>query len=310
MLEAVNLTKTYKNGRSTVTALKDVSVTFEKGRIYGIVGHNGAGKTTLIKLLCGLLFPTGGSVFLNKEPLYPSNFRLLTKIGAILEGSRNIFWNLTPLQNVKYFSWLREIPFSRAFAEAERYFELLDLKDKLNTPVRNLSQGMKQKIAIIISLLHDPEILLLDEPTLGLDPISSSSMQNVIREIAEKRNKLVIITSHQLNIIERLSHMLLFLSEGTIKFFGNIKEFLSQETRQTYLITTGGSLPETDEIFRSLYPSFEKKNDRYLIKVSVTEQELAQLIQLFGSKEIKVLDIEKITPSLEDIFLKGNRRCV
>lgn len=305
MLETKGLTKTYKNGNKQVFALKDVSLFFEKGKIYGIVGQNGAGKTTLIKLLCGLVFPTKGEVFIDGTPLYPRNFQLLYKIGAILEGSRNILWNLTPLQNVKYFSLLRGLNFSVVQKMAEEYFTLFELADKINTPVRNLSQGMKQKTAIVISLLHNPPILLLDEPTLGLDPHSSNSMQKIIKDVAKKEGKIVIITSHQLSIIEKLCDKLVFLSQGQVEYFGDINAYLSRRKKERYLLEIASDKLSLLKEMAIIINEVVVNDGRCLVEVDIDENELTPFITLLVSKRISLYRIEKRTPSLEEIFLKG-----
>lgn len=303
MLETTNLTKYYNNGSQLVKALDNVTLSFEKGKVYGIVGHNGAGKTTFIKLLCGLVFPTKGSVMIDKKPLYPDNLKLLSCIGAILEGSRNIFWNLTPIQNVRYFSMLRGLSYKAVLPVAESYFDVFELKNKLDTPVRNLSQGMKQKIAIIISLLHNPDILLLDEPTLGLDPNSSNSMQKLIRDIAVNKNKLVIITSHQLNLIEKLSDEIVFLSKGTVCYYGSINGFISGKSKQTYTLTLNSDLKSLDGDFLKNKVMFENNGKQTLATLSIPEDELNTVLRHLVSKNIPILSIERRLPTLEEVFL-------
>ncbi len=303
MLETICLAKYYNNGSQLVKALDNVTLTFEKGKVYGVVGHNGAGKTTLIKLLCGLVFPTTGSVLIDKKPLYPDNFKLLSCIGAILEGSRNIFWNLTPIQNVRYFSMLRGLSYKEVAPIVENYFEIFELKSKLDTPVRNLSQGMKQKIAIIVSLLHNPDILLLDEPTLGLDPNSSNSMQKLIRDIAVNKKKLVIITSHQLSLIEKLSDEIVFLSKGTVCYHGSIKGFVSGKSKQMYILKLNSDLRSINGDFLKNREFVEINDKQNLATLSIPEDELNTVLRYLVSKNISILSVEKRMPTLEEVFL-------
>lgn len=286
MLEVKNITKTFNNSSKSITALSDVTLFFERSKIYGIIGPNGAGKTTLIKSICGLIYPDKGNVFIDDSPLYPSNFKLLKNIGAILEGSRNIFWNFTPVQNVKYFALLKGINVNTALSKAMKYFEVFNILDKINSPVRNLSQGMKQKIAIIISTLHNPSILLLDEPTLGLDPISSQSMQSLIKEMSYNEKKLVILTSHHLDIIEKNCDYLIFLKDGKILFFDTVEKIKSNFSKLTYKFY----LKENGGI-----SVLEKK---------LNKDEFKDFLQYLYSNNYEIYDIEKKEQSLEEIFLE------
>lgn len=289
MLEVKNISKTFYNSFRSVTALSDVSLLFDKSKIYGIIGPNGAGKTTLIKTICGLIYPDSGNVFIDNKPLYPSNLELLKNIGAILEGSRNIFWNFTPLQNVRYFALLKGIDLAVAESKAMKYFEIFNILDKINTPVRNLSQGMKQKIAIIISTLHNPSILLLDEPTLGLDPISSLKMQSLIKEIAFNEKKIVILTSHYLDIIEKNCDYLVFLKDGKVLFFDTVAKI-------------------KNNFSKVLYKFYVKKNDQQsIIEKILLRDEFEDFLKKLISMNYQIYDIEKMQPTLEEIFLQQNK---
>lgn len=288
MIEVKNITKSFKNSSKLITALSDISISFEKSKIYGIIGPNGAGKTTLIKIICGLIFPDSGNVFINNLPLYPSNFNLLRNIGAILEGSRNIFWNFTPLQNVKYFSLLKGIKVEYAISQAMKYFEIFDIVDKVNSPVRNLSQGMKQKIAIIISTLHNPSILLLDEPTLGLDPLSSQNMQALIKDLSYNERKTVILTSHHLDIIEKNCDYLLFLKEGKILFFDTVESIKKSFSQRIYRFT------------------IRERGETFIIEKKLGKDDLNIFFDRIKSGNSEIIDIETKEQSLEDIFLENS----
>lgn len=304
MLQTKNLTKVYNGNKKTVKALNNLSLSFEAGNVYGIVGHNGAGKTTFIKLLCGLVFPTYGEVIINGSLLYPNNFKLLSKVGAILEGSRNIFWNLTPLQNIKYFSMLKGLNLRQAINLAKHYFKILELEKKIDTPVKNLSQGMKQKIAIIMSLLHNPDILLLDEPTLGLDPMSSQNMQQVIKTVAKDESKVVIVTSHQLNVIQNISDYLVFLSQGSLRYFGSVSDFISEKRISSYIVVVDKVLQIHELPFKEHIESIDEQDGKCFLKVNIVGDMLNDIFAYFLSNNIKIYEVEKISNSLEKVFLK------
>lgn len=290
MLEVKNLRKTYKSSKGYIEALSNVSICFEKSKIYGVIGPNGAGKTTLLKTICGLIYPDEGNVYIDNDTLYPSNFRLLKNIGAILEGSRNIFWNFTPLQNVRYFALLKGIELKHAISRALKYFELFNIIDKINMPVRNLSQGMKQKIAITISTLHNPSILLLDEPTLGLDLSSSLAMQRVIKDLVYIENKTVILTSHQMDIIEKNCDCLIFLKEGKVKSFDSIVEIKKRFAEKIYIFTV------------------KEGNNLKTLEKKLTKEEFSKFLDLLQKdKNRTLIDIETREQSLEDIFLKASQ---
>lgn len=302
ILQVKDVTQIYQNKNHNIKALDKVSYSFREGNIYGIVGMNGAGKTTLIKTISGLLIPTEGNVYFDGSPLFPTGFYHLSKIGAILEGSRNIFWNFTPLQNVKYFAFLRGLSLKKVMPVAINYFEKLNLVDKVNTPVRNLSQGMKQKIAIVISLLHEPHILLLDEPTLGLDPIASEHMQGTIKRVAKEEGKIVIITSHQLNILENICDEIIFLQKGRVVFIDsveNIKKSKENIKFKIYVKTFGQFNPSLNY---DMPINLIEYGDKVIFELSQDEHELNKFIKWATSKNFEIVDIEKISLSLEDIF--------
>lgn len=304
ILKLDSVTKTYKTSDTIITALNNFSYTFESKKIYGIVGLNGAGKTTLIKTICGLLIPDSGNIYFDNEPLYPNGLHNLKLIGAILEGSRNIFWNFTPIQNVKYFALLRGLNLNKAINKATSILEEFGLKDKLTTPVRNLSQGMKQKIAIAISILHNPNILLLDEPTLGLDPIAGNKMKDYIISFAKENEKIVIITSHQLSILEDICDKILFLKKGSLISCYNMKDLKSSTYESKYLIKANISncndLKTIEKYFNQLDIKGSIANLEFVPKVLG----INNILEVLSEKKIEILDIEKISISLEDIFIK------
>lgn len=168
LLEVENLRKTFRSGSGDVEAVRGISLKIEEGIVLGFLGPNGAGKTTTIKMIAGLVRPDSGSI--RVAGLNPHDGpEALRHIGAVLEGNRNIYWRLTPLENLEYFGVLKGMAAKVARAKGREILERFGLAEKMKSPVQELSRGMQQKIAIAVALVHEPSLLLLDEPTLGLD---------------------------------------------------------------------------------------------------------------------------------------------
>lgn len=214
VLEAHHLQKTYRQGSKEVRAVVDVSLTLAAGEILAFLGPNGAGKTTTIKMIAGLIQPDAGTVcILGRDP--HTDPGALAQVGAVLEGNRNLYWRLTPLQNLEYFGVLRGLPPRTARQRGLELLETFGLWEKRDVAVQTLSRGMQQKVAIAVALLHQPALLLLDEPTLGLDVEAAQAVKSLIRQIAAS-GRAILLTTHQLDIAEALSDQVAVIRQGVI----------------------------------------------------------------------------------------------
>ena len=165
VLEVEQLQKTYQSAGKTVEAVRNVSFNIESGEVLAFLGANGAGKTTTIKMIAGLILPDRGQVKIaGRDPHRQAIAR--KAVGAVLEGNRNVYWRLNPEENLEYFGVLRGLSGYVARQRAKDLLERFELVPKRNTIVQNLSRGMQQKLAIAVALIHEPQLLLLDEPTL------------------------------------------------------------------------------------------------------------------------------------------------
>lgn len=209
-----NLAKSYANQ----CILRPTNISFNSGEIIGIIGENGVGKTTFIKLLCGLISPDSGRIFINGLDNQKNRAKCMQSIGVLLEGSRSVYWRLSALQNFIYFSGLKGIFGCKAFERAELLFKLLDLLDIKDKKVETFSYGMKQRLAFACSISHNPSIILLDEPTTGLDMRSNLILEAFIEQLAHE-NKTIIIASHDHDLVNRLSHKTLRIKDG---IFNNV----------------------------------------------------------------------------------------
>jgi ABC-type multidrug transport system, ATPase component len=226
VLEAHHLQKTYRQGGREVRAVVDVSLTLAAGEILAFLGPNGAGKTTTIKMIAGLIQPDAGTVcVLGRDPHRDPG--TLAQVGAVLEGNRNLYWRMTPLQNLEYFGVLRGLSPRTARQRGLELLETFGLQEKQDVAVQTLSRGMQQKVAIAVALLHQPALLLLDEPTLGLDVESAQAVKSLIRQIAAS-GRAILLTTHQLDIAEALSDQVAVIERGIIIAQAPTQEMIRQ----------------------------------------------------------------------------------
>ncbi|MGK5627828.1 ABC transporter ATP-binding protein [Streptomyces sp. URMC 123] len=210
--------------RTTVHAVHGISLRIEPGETVGYIGPNGAGKSTMIKMLTGILTPSSGEI--SVAGLVPSRdrVRLARRIGVVFGQRSTLWWDLPLVDSFRLIHRLYRIPEDRFRANLDRYVELLDMGAFLETPVRQLSLGQRMRGELTAALLHDPEILFLDEPTIGLDVVSKSTVRSFLRELNTAHNTTVILTTHDLEDIERLCGRIVVVDEGRVGFDGSLDE--------------------------------------------------------------------------------------
>lgn len=242
-LEASGLKKGYGNGKQRVEAVRHVSLDLHLGEVLAFLGPNGAGKTTSIKMIAGLIRPDQGWVKIAGQDPHrdPKALRL---VGAVLEGNRNLYWRLTPLENLAYFGVLRGLTHRQAHRYGLELLEQFDLMDKRKTPVRNLSRGMQQKLAIAVALVHKPRLLLLDEPTLGLDVEASEHVKQLVRAVA-KAGCAILLTTHQLDVAEELSDRVAVIRKGEIIAQRPTRDLIREFSGSSYRIELEQDLDTT-----------------------------------------------------------------
>ncbi|MCU0525844.1 MAG: ABC transporter ATP-binding protein [Elainella sp. Prado103] len=242
ILEAQQLQKTYRTAKQTFTAVQSVSLQIAAGEVLAFLGPNGAGKTTTIKMIAGLVLPDRGMVSIaGRNPHRDTS--ALRSIGAVLEGNRNVYWRLTPEENLEYFGVLRGLSQRVARQRSQDLLERFGLVDKRRSLVQTLSRGMQQKLAIAVALIHDPLLLLLDEPTLGLDVEATQSVKRLVREIAAE-GRAILLTTHQLDIAEELSDRVAIIDQGQIAIEAATPDLIRQFSDAAYLITLEQPLDE------------------------------------------------------------------
>lgn len=234
VLEVQHLRKAYRQRGKVTEAVRDVSLTITAQQVLAFLGPNGAGKTTTIKMIAGLILPDRGSVRISgRDPHRDS--RALGSLGAVLEGNRNLYWRLTPEENLEYFGVLRGLSRQVARQRGRELLDRFELDHKRKAPVQALSRGMQQKLAIAVALIHQPQLLLLDEPTLGLDVEATQTVKRLIREIASE-GRAILLTTHQLDIAEELSDRVAIINQGAIVAEQSTADLIRQFSGTAYTI--------------------------------------------------------------------------
>lgn len=199
-----------------VKAVKDISFDVEKGEIIAFIGPNGAGKSTTIKMLTGILYPNKGSI--KVMGLDPKNDRkkLAYEIGTVFGQKEQLWTHLTPYDNFKFFGAIYDIPDSVVEKRIDELKVLFELDEFINTPVRNLSLGQRIRCEIVASLIHEPKVLFLDEPTIGLDPVVKENIRSLIKRMNKEYKTTIFLTSHDVGDIEKLCKRVIIINNGSI----------------------------------------------------------------------------------------------
>lgn len=241
-------------------ALKPTNLEIESGQIIGLVGSNGAGKTTLLKLLSGLIHPTSGTATVLGEVPWERKSDFLSKISLLLGQKAQLWWDLPAADSFRLLAEIYEIPVDEARQRWTALAERLRCVDQLQVQLRRLSLGERMKMEIIGSLLHRPQVLFLDEPTIGLDVVAQETIREFLIEYVEQYHPTIILTSHYMDDISQLADRLLLISQGQIVYDGGVQDFV--ESRAAVNVV-GKSATEIEELdFEEVIRQFLEEEHR------------------------------------------------
>ena len=305
-IEIESLSKTFRSrGGNDVEAVCRLDLTVEAGQVFGFLGSNGAGKTTTLKMACGLVMPTTGTVRLNGYDVGRQRGQAMRQIGAVLEGTRNVYWRMSAWQNLLYFGRIKGISSSRALkARAEQLLRELDLWERRKDPVGEFSRGMQQKVAIAAALIADPPIVLLDEPTLGLDVQASRTVQDWIVQLAKERGKTVVLTTHQLDMAESLCDQVAIMSHGRLLAHRPTGELLDLFRREFYQLRLRGVV---DVEKSGAFPGFaaSQENGHTVLSGEVDDDtSVFDLVERARTAGMDLISVSPGEPNLEEIFVE------
>ncbi|PIP56061.1 ABC transporter ATP-binding protein [candidate division WWE3 bacterium CG22_combo_CG10-13_8_21_14_all_39_12] len=290
VIHVKNLVKSF--GKTPV--VKDLSFDVNKGDVFAFLGANGSGKTTTIRCLLDILQPTRGSalIFGNKFDL-----ALASRIGYLPE-ERGLYTNAQVMETLVYFAQLKGMTTADAKQKALKYLDRVELSAHHATEIKKLSSGQQQKIQLGITLINAPDLLILDEPTKGLDPVNRSLLMELLDELNENGATIVFV-SHQMDEVEKIANRLVMIKNGSQALYGSLQEVKKQFGTNTIHITYQGEIPSNDAMYRS---SSIENNVAELTPTSETSTNdvISHLIQ----HNVIINDFTIGTPSLQDVFVK------
>ncbi len=290
-------------------AVKSVNFNIEEGELVGYIGENGAGKSTTIKMLTGLLTPTSGKVVVNG--IIPNEKRIENNknIGAVFGQKTQLWWDLPVIESFRLIKKMYKIPENEYSKNLKKFTEILDLEDLLEKQVKNLSLGQKMRCEIAATFLHNPKIVYLDEPTIGLDVFVKENIRKFIKDINKEKKTTVILTTHDLKDIEDICDRIILLDKGQIIYDGEKQKF--KDTYGKYVISEFIIKDKKDNIILNNAEIIEQTENKLKIKFSHDETTIVKIMdEIFQFCNIE--DIHMKEAELEDILkeiYKGAHKC-
>ena len=287
-----------RKGFEMVKAIDHVNLEIPKGEIFGLIGPNGAGKTTFVKVLSTLILPDGGTASINGHDIVKEDALVRSQVGVLPgEFSRSLYWRLTGKQNLRFFAELYHI---RDESRIEYLMKLFGLKEWEDELIMRYSTGMKHKLALARALLNDPPVLLLDEPTTGIDPQASYEIKKLVK--TELSDKTILWTSHNLYEIEEICDHIAMINKGQIVLEGkpeDIKREGLEQEKITLVVESGES-----HWFSSLDNT--RVVNEYLIEITSInlKQTLQDILKITQNHNVTIKDLRTTSPTLEEVFIR------
>ena len=295
IIKVSNLSKTFKE----IKAVRDLSFTVNEGDVYGFLGQNGAGKSTTIRMLLTLITPTEGTIELFGYNLFTHRNEILKNIGAVVERP-DLYKYLTGYENLLLFAKMSGIKTTNT--KLMEQLEMVGLTARAKSKVKTYSQGMKQRLGLAVALVHNPKLILLDEPTNGLDPQGIADMRNLILMLSRDLKKTVLVSSHLLSEVEQIANRMIIIDKGKKLVEGTVNELFNPDDSIVVLQTKNNSAC-IDLLTGSTYASNILTKDAKEIELKLSKEDVPQLTRFLVENKIEILGIAA-RHTLEDYFLK------
>lgn len=292
ILELQNLKKYY----ATQKAVDDISFSIPQGSIFGLLGPNGAGKTTLLRMITGIFYPDSGNIIFDGKKLDPAND--IAKIGYMPE-ERGLYKKMKIGEQALYLAMLKGMSRKDAMKKIKEWFVKFEMESWWNKKVNDLSKGMGQKLQFVTTVLHDPKLLILDEPFSGLDPVNSNLIKDEIFKLAQK-GTTIIFSTHRMEQVEEICQKIVLVNQGKKILDGSVSK-VKDDFKENLFKIGFDTLPE---VFDTRAFEISNSNENYFIVKIKDGNKPADVLQEFLSHKAEVISFNEILPSLNEIFIK------
>ncbi len=283
-----------------IKAVDNISFQIDEGEIVGYIGPNGAGKSTTIKMLTGILKPDSGEINICGFTPFIDRVKYVKNIGVVFGQKSQLWWDIPVEDSFLLLKDIYKIRDEDYMETKEELVKLLNLKDFLNTPVRQLSLGQRMRCEIAASLLHSPKVLFLDEPTIGLDAVSKVEVRRFIKEINKKKKVTVILTSHDMTDIEALTNRIIVIGHGKKLYDGKLSDIKRKYNRKKKVEIIFKELTKTPKIKN--VEILEKGKNRVLLNVDINENSISSVINEY-TKVCEIVDVNVIEANIDNVIV-------
>jgi len=309
----------FRKTQKSVTALDDVNFSVKKGEIFGLLGPNGAGKTTTIKAICTLIHPTSGEVYVNGHNVVKDAQRARQDLGVMLTGDRTLYWKLSGRENLEYFAALYHMGGATAKQRIEQLLKLVGLDERQNTLVENYSTGMRIRLSFAKAILHEAPVILLDEPTMSLDPQSARLVREIIRDL-RKEGCSILLTTHYMEEADQLSDRVAIIDHGKIIAMAPPRELketvlkseiieIEAQNINPQVVEKLRGIPTITEVVSTIDDAAAQKG---VIKVHASggKHVIPEMLGVLVKGDVEISNVKVATPTLEDVFISLTGRAL
>lgn len=283
-----------------IKAIDNISFSIKKGEIVGYIGPNGAGKSTTIKMMSGILVPDEGSIVIDKLIPYKDRKKYVSEIGVVFGQRSQLWWDIPAIDTFNLLKDIYKIPDKLYEKKLNELTELLNLKDIINIPVRQLSLGSRMRCEIAASLIHNPKILFLDEPTIGLDAVSKKIVRDFIKKLNKEEKVTVILTTHDMADIEALAKRIILIGKGRVLYDGTLNNL---KKNYDYLRKVRVITKDKFNINKNYIISKKNMKDGMEFIIDIRKVEISEFIKLLSSK-VSIVDLDIDTGNIDDLIVR------